>query len=140
MGRQTMAQPGEAGSQQEGRMEDRRRWERKAREANESAIREGRPGGHPEIDAKLLALTRIAVSRIDEDRSLMRIGLDNIERWTTQKGGYLPLCHAEWKKLIETEPWERTREMLLEESEEGQRLRSSHPFKGLVSEMERKHA
>ena len=37
MGRQTMAQPGEAGSQQEGRMEDRRRWERKAREATESA-------------------------------------------------------------------------------------------------------
>ena len=118
--------------------EQRQRWERDAHEANRQAIREGRPGGHPEIDAKVLALTRITVARIDEDPSLVQIGLENIERWTRQKGGYLPRCHAEWKTLIETHPWERLREMLLEESDEGQRLRSSHPFKGLVTEAERR--
>ena len=121
-----------------GASEDRQRWEREAREANDRAIREGRPGGHPQIDARVLALTRITVARIDEDPSLVRIGLENIERWTRQKGGYLPGCHAEWKALIETQPWERLREMLLEESDEGQRLRSSHPFKGLVTEAERR--
>lgn len=118
--------------------EQRQRWERDAHEANRQAIREGRPGGHPEIDAKVLALTRITVARIDEDPSLVQIGLENIERWTRQKGGYLPRCHAEWKTLIETHPWKRLREMLLEESDEGQRLRSSHPFKGLVTEAERR--
>ena len=80
--------------------------------------------------------TRLTVSRIDANPDLAKIGIENIERWTRQKG-YLPLRHAEWKQLIETHPWERLREMLLEESDEGQRLRSSHPFKGLVSPEER---
>ena len=123
-----------------GSAEDRQRWEREAREANAQAIGEGRPGGHPEIDARVLALTRAAVARIDEDPTLVRIGLENIKRWARHKGGYLPRAHAEWKTLIETHPWERLREMLLEESDEGQRLRSSHPFKGLVSEAQRRRA
>ena len=109
--------------------QDLERWERQARAGHG-------PGGHPEIDRKVLALTRLTVARIDANPELAKIGLENIERWTRQKG-YLPLCHAEWKQLIETHPWERLREMLLEESDEGQRLRSSHPFKGLVSPEER---
>ena len=117
--------------------EQRQRWEDEAHEANVEAIREGRPGGHPEIDRKVLELARIAVARIDANPALARIGLDNIERWTMQKGGYLPRCHAEWKHLIETQPWVKLREMLLEESDEGQRLRSSHPFTGLVTDEER---
>ena len=117
--------------------EQRRRWEDEAQEANLEAIREGRLGGHPEIDRKVLELTRITVARIDANPALARIGLDNIERWTVQKGGYLPRCHAEWKHLIETHPWEKLRKMLLEESDEGQRLRSSHPFTGLVTDEER---
>jgi len=85
----------------------------------------------------VLELTRLAVTRIDENPALVRTGLENIERWTRQRG-YLPRCHAEWKELIERHPWERLREILLEESDEGQRLRSSHPFKGLVTETERR--
>ena len=117
--------------------EELQRWERQAHEANQQAIREGRPGGHPEIDQKVLELTRITVARIDENPALVCVGLENIERWTRQKGGYLPRCHTEWKQLIEQHPWERLREMLLEESDEGQRLRSSHPFRGLVTDEER---
>ena len=54
-----------------------------------------------------------------------------------QTKGYLPRCHAEWKQLIETHPWERLREILLDESDEGQRLRSSHPFTGILTQDER---
>ena len=61
----------------------------------------------------------------------------NIVRWTRRKGGYLPQCHAEWKQLVEQHSWEVLREMLLDESDEGQRLRSSHPFVGIVTEQER---
>ena len=118
--------------------QERKRWARDARAANRQAILDGRPGGHPEIDAKVLALTRSTVARIDEDPSLVRSGLENIERWTESKGGYLPRCHAEWLELIERYSWEQLREMLLEESDEGQRLRSSHPFTGLVTEQERR--
>ena len=117
--------------------EQRQQWEDDAREANRRAAEQVLPSGHPDIDRRVLALTRIAVARIDANPELAAIGLENIDRWTRQKG-YLPLCHSEWKELIETHPWERLREMLLEESDEGQRLRSSHPFAGIVTEAERR--
>ena len=106
--------------------QDLERWERQARAGHG-------PGGDPEIDRRAIEFARRTVARIDEDPSLVRVGLTNIERWTRQRG-YLPGCHAEWKELIETHPWERLREILLDESDEGQRLRSSHPFVGILSE------
>ena len=93
--------------------------------------------GHAGIDRRVLEMTRVIVSKIDGNSTLVRIGLDNIERWTRQKGGYLPRCHAEWKQLIEMRPWEELRERLLEESDEGQRLRSSQPFAGILTQDER---
>ena len=95
--------------------------------------------GHPHIDRRVFELTKIAVARIDRNPSLVQAGLDNIERWTRQKGGYVPLCHAEWKALIEERPWPELRTLLLQDNDEGQRLRSSHPFSGpeFVTEKER---
>ena len=55
-----------------------------------------------------------------------------MERWATQNGRHIAPCDIEWRRLIETVPWERVRKMLLEESDEGQRLRSSQPFLGGV--------
>ena len=116
----------------------RRRWERESLKAQRQAVREGRPGGHPETDRRVLEMTCLTVAKIDPDLSLVQLGLDNIERWARQKGGYLPNCHAEWKALIEQHTWKELREMLLEESDEGQCLRSSHPFTGLITEEERR--
>ena len=118
----------------------RQALDRLAEEALEARRRAGRGGrgtGHPEIDRRMFELTKIAVAKIDRDPSLVEIGLDNIARWTRQKGGYLPACHAEWKALIEEHPWAKLRALLLKDSDEGQRLRSSHPFRGLVTEEER---
>ena len=92
---------------------------------------------HAGIDRRVLAMTRVIVAKIDRDPALVRIGLENIERWTRQNKGYLPRCHAEWKELIETHSWERLREILLQEYDEGQRLRSSHPFTGILTQDER---
>ena len=108
----------------------------RAAEASRRASEQGSPGGHAEIDRKVLALARLTAAHIDKDPSLIQVGLDNIERWS-RRSGYLHQAHAEWKRLIETHPWERLRDILLEESDEGQRLRSSHPFKGIVTEEER---
>ena len=107
------------------------------RTAYTDALPPGTGYGHPEIDRRVLAMTRIIVRKIDADPTLVRTGLDNIARWTRQKGGYVPLCHAEWKALIKERPWRELRAMLLEESDEGQRLRSSHPFTGLITDEER---
>ena len=93
--------------------------------------------GHADIDRRMLEMTWFIVKKIDRDPALVRTELANIARWTRQKGGYLPRCNAEWKELIETHLWERLREILLEESDEGQRLRSSHPFTGVLTQDER---
>ena len=113
--------------------EERARWERENREAG----RTGAPGGHHGIDRRVLELTRLAVGP----------GSTKIRRsfgsgWRTSSAGRARAntsraAMPEWKALIEKQPWERLREMLLEESDEGQRLRSSHPFTGLVTEGER---
>ena len=50
------------------------------------SIREGHPSAHPEIDTKVLEFTRIMVARIGANPALARVGLDNIKRWTAQKG------------------------------------------------------
>ena len=100
-------------------------WEQIERETLQARLSAGLGGlgtGHPDTDRRVLELTRITVPRIDEDPSLVRVGTENIERWTRQKRGYLPRCHAEWKQLIEQHPWKVLREMLLEESDEGQWL------------------
>ena len=109
-------------------------WEK---EAQAEAERAGPWTEHAGTDRRVLEMTRVIVEQIDRDPALVRVGLENIERWTKLKRGYLPRCHAEWKELIETHPWERLREILLEESDEGQRLRSSHPFTRLLTEGER---
>ena len=104
------------------------RPEREAREARRERQRSGRGPGHHEMDRRGLELTRITVARIDENPALVQTGLDNIDRWLRQNGGTLPRAHAEWQTLIRRHPWPALRRMLLEESDEGQRLRSSHPL------------
>ena len=115
-------------------------WEQHERDALQARLATGRGGagiGHPENDRRVLELIRITVAKIDRDPALVRIGLDNINRWTRQKEGYLPRCHAEWKALIEQHRWSELRELLLQETDEGQRLRSSNPFVGIVTPEER---
>ena len=44
--------------------------------------------GHAGIDRRALEMTRVIVEKIDREPRLVRVGLENIERWTRQKGGY----------------------------------------------------
>ena len=91
--------------------------------------------GHPHIDARSLDMARIVVERIDADPSLLNVANENLERWR-QLHGTLSRANQEWEQILER-PWRETREILLDESDEGQRLRSSHPFRGIVTEEER---
>ena len=108
--------------------------ERKIRESADRADHTER--GHPAIDRMGLAYARIQAKKIDADRTLLQVGLDNIERWAELYGD-LPHAHEEWRNLIVGEPWESLRDILIEESDEGQRLRSSSPFAGIVTPAER---
>ena len=91
--------------------------------------------GHPHIDARALDMARIVVERIDANRSLINVAHENLMRWR-RLHGTLSRAQQEWEQILKR-PWNEVRAILLDESDEGQRLRSSHPFVGIVSEEER---
>ena len=91
--------------------------------------------GHPHIDARILDSCRLIVQRIDEDPERFQIAFENLERERARRGK-LSRARDEWRTILER-PWAEIRAILLDPSDEGQRLRSSHPFSGLVTEDER---
>lgn len=91
--------------------------------------------GHPHIDARTLSMARIIVERIDADRTLIEVAHRYLET-EERRRGRLSRASREWKEIL-TRPRAEVREILLEESDEGQRLRSSKPFAGIVTEEER---
>ena len=82
-------------------------------------------------------MARIVVARIDADLDLVHIARENLERWREQAGGTLLQASREWEAIL-NEPWSEVRAILLDESDEGQRLRSSSPFCGIVTQEERR--
>lgn len=91
--------------------------------------------GHPHIDARVLDMAKLVVERIDDAPALLQVGCENLER-ERRLHGKLSYASREWERILER-PWPQIRAILLEESDEGQRLRSSHPFAGIVSDAER---
>lgn len=92
--------------------------------------------GHPHIDQRSLARARVVIERIDAEPTLLNIAHKNLARWRKARGGTLAAAHQEWERILER-PWQEVKAILVEESEEGQRLRSSNPFAGIVTEDER---
>ena len=80
-------------------------------------------------------MARSVVARIETDPSLFNVALENLERWR-RLHGTLSRASEEWEQILKR-PWSEIREVLLDKSDEGQRLRSSHPFVGIVTEDER---
>ena len=91
--------------------------------------------GHPHIDARVLDMAKIIAERIDRDPALLDVGRKNLERWR-RPDGTANRARDEWEGIL-ARPWPEIRALLLEESDEGQRLRSSHPFAGILTETER---
>ena len=91
--------------------------------------------GHPHIDARSLDMARIVVDRIDAGSSLFDVAHENLER-QQRLHGTLSRSNEEWVQIL-NRPWSEIRAILLEESDEGQRVRSTHPFVGIVTEEER---
>ena len=80
-------------------------------------------------------MARAIVARIDADPA--RVGLirarATCQRWFRDR----PMAAiGEWLEILE-KPWEVIREVLLDESETGQRLRQSDPFCGILTPQER---
>jgi len=90
---------------------------------------------HPQIDERSLALAKAIVKKIEGDPA--RQGLEKARatcrRWFRQRPA--PAVR-EWLEILDR-PWEEIRAVLLDETEEGQRLRQSDPFCGILTAHER---
>jgi hypothetical protein len=89
---------------------------------------------HQEVDRRSLEMVRRIVAKIDADpaREGPAHAKSVCERWVAQG----IVSAREWLPLLER-PWEEVRAILLEESDEGQRLRQTDPFCGILTPAER---
>lgn len=86
---------------------------------------------HTDIDVRSLDLARALVASIDADparRGLARARA-TCERWRREIHDTPAI--REWATILE-QPWETVRAVLLDESEEGCRLRQNSPFAGVL--------
>ena len=90
---------------------------------------------HQEIDRRSLALSRAVVAKIDVDaaRGGLALAREICARW--YRDNPTPAV-ADWIVILQRD-WEQVRAVLLAETEDGQRLRQSSPFCGVLSPAER---
>ncbi len=67
------------------------------------------------------------------EREVLQIAQNNLKRWLKNESSAL----LEWQKILETQTPEEICKIITEDTDEGQRLRSSSPFAGVLSEAER---
>lgn len=94
-------------------------------------------GSHQWIDLVDLKMCRRIAQKVRRDPSLMRIPKNNLLRWK-KKLGHWPPALREWDKIIRTNSLPRVLEILTQDNDDGQRLRQSDPFVGVLSEAERR--
>ena len=86
---------------------------------------------HDDIDRRSLDLARAVVAAVDADparRGLTRARA-TCERWRREINDTAAI--REWAAIL-AQPWETVRSVLLDESEEGRRLRQNNPFAGVL--------
>jgi hypothetical protein len=81
-------------------------------------------------------MCRAIAKKIRRNPRLMRIPRANLQRWSKKNRGLAP-AQREWKMILERHPTGRILEILIQDNDEGQRLRQSDPFVGILSEQER---
>ena len=92
--------------------------------------------GKPHHDARKLDHARLVAARIDADPTLIGLAHEHLER-ACQLRGWLSRAQTEWLQILVRYHWPEVRAILVQETEEGQRLRGSSPFTGFASDAER---
>ena len=77
-------------------------------------------------------------AKLRDHPNLWRIPWQNLQRWEKEMQR-LPPALAEWRQILQTTPREEILALLESDSEEAARLRSSTPFTGILTEVERQH-
>ena len=90
---------------------------------------------HQSIDRRSLAMAKEIAAKIDMDPDQMgyKKAIDICRRWVEKNPNQ---SNREWLQILKR-PWNEVRKVLLEESEEGQRMRQNSPFCGILTPHER---
>jgi hypothetical protein len=91
---------------------------------------------HQWLDMVNLEMCRAIAGKIRRDPRLMRIPRANLQRWRKKNRG-LARAQREWEMILKRHTNDRVLEILTQDNDEGQRLRQSDPFVGILSEKER---
>ncbi len=91
---------------------------------------------HQWLDVVNLEMCRVIAKKIRRNPRLMRIPRANLQRWREKNRG-LARAQREWEMILKRHPVGRVLEILTQDNDEGQRLRQSDPFVGILSEKER---
>jgi hypothetical protein len=86
-------------------------------------------------DLVSLALHQLVVLRLRSNPLLIEKAKSNLQNWLNQTPNVK--AWLEWRTILETKSLENVLEILTANTDEGQRLRSSSPFVGLVTAQER---
>lgn len=92
------------------------------------------------VDLFSLTLHRaVAKKMLLNEAEVLRIARDNLDRWLKKPGfaGREGRPLRECKTILDSTPPEEIRRIITSDTDEGQRLRSSSPFAGVLTEAER---
>lgn len=87
-------------------------------------------------DLLSLLVHRLAAERLRSDPRLLEKAKANLERWLNQTPAVA--AWLEWEEILESESLENILQIITAETDESQRLRSSSPFVGLITDEERR--
>jgi hypothetical protein len=88
------------------------------------------------MDAMNLAMTRRIAEKVRERPELMKIARQNLRHWKKICRPW-PRAYREWETILSRNSVERVLSILTQDNEEGQRLRQSDPFIGILTDRER---
>jgi len=86
------------------------------------------------IDLYNLMLHRVVAEKLRKTPTVvLQIARNNLERWLKNNA----IALLEWQHILDTKTPEEIIKLISQETDEGQRLRSSSPFAGVLTEEER---
>ena len=92
------------------------------------------------VDLFALALHQVVAEKIRVHGSeVLRIADDNLNRWLASESfsGSERFALLEWQTILKNSTFDEILKIITQDNDEGQRLRSSSPFAGVLSELER---
>ncbi len=107
-----------------------RRWEPLDSEGT------GRYSDHRILDARSLVMHCRVAQKISRDPQLLDKARENLKRWSAKSTGPKSRYLEEWDEILDR-PWSDIAALITDMSEEATRLRSSSPFVGILSPVER---